>query len=143
MEAEARWGEVENLEGGVLSLVEGEEVEVVCEGRGGYPAPAFLWDSHPPPMGGDEGKRMGRSGEEEKSEGKEVAERSVELELFNPDQGAIPLNTTSKVRTRDGSECEFRGQEVIGSDRRGNSGCRCQMIWHPGPVSAGFGGFGR
>ena len=97
VEAEARWGEVENLEGGVLSLVEGEEVEVVCEGRGGYPAPAFLWDSHPPPMGGDEGKRMGRSGEEEKSEGKEVAERSVELELFNPDQGAIPLNTTSKV----------------------------------------------
>ena len=107
VEAEARWGEVENLEGGVLSLVEGEEVEVVCEGRGGYPAPAFLWDSHPPPMGGDEGKRMGRSGEEEKSEGKEVAERSVELELFNPDQGAIPLNTTTKVRTRDGSECEF------------------------------------
>ena len=50
---------------------------------------------------------MGRSGEEEKSEGKEVAERSVELELFNPDQGAIPLNTTSKVRTTDGSECEF------------------------------------
>ena len=97
VEAEARWGEVENLEGGVLSLVEGEEVEVVCEGRGGYPAPAFLWDSHPPPMGGDEGKRVGRSGEEEKSEGKEVAERSVELELFNPDQGAIPLNTTSKV----------------------------------------------
>ena len=93
VEAEGVWGAVDGLEGGFLSLVEGEEREVVCEGRQGYPAPSFLWDSHKPDI--SERKRRG------KSEVKEVAERSVELELFNgEEEEAIPLNTTSKVRHR-------------------------------------------
>ena len=104
VEAEAVWKPMEGLEGNVLSLVEGEEREVVCEGREGYPAPSFLWDSHKPDI--SEGRRRGgksEEGERDGSEVKEVAERSVELELFNGDeeeQEAIPLNTTSKVRQK-------------------------------------------
>ena len=105
VEAVGGWGAVEGLDGGVLSLVEGEEREVVCEGREGYPAPSFLWDSHKPDI--SEGRRRGgkseEKGERDGSEVKEVAERSVELELFNGDeeeQEAIPLNTTSKVRQK-------------------------------------------
>ena len=102
VEAVGGWGAVEGLEGGVLSLVEGEEREVVCEGREAYPAPSFLWDSHKPDI--SEGRRRGKSEEEGRdgSEVKEVAERSVELELFNGDEEeeAIPLNTTSKVRQK-------------------------------------------
>ena len=105
VEAVGVWGAVDGLEGGVLSLVEGEEREVVCEGREGYPAPSFLWDSHKPDI--SEGRRRGgkseEKGERDGSEVKEVAERSVELELFNGDeeeQEAIPLNTTSKVRQK-------------------------------------------
>ena len=102
VEAVGGWGAVEGLEGGVLSLVEGEEREVVCEGREAYPAPSFLWDSHKPDI--CEGRRRGKSeeGERDGSEVKEVAERSVELELFNGDEveEAIPLNSTSKVRQK-------------------------------------------
>ena len=103
VEAVGGWGAVEGLDGGVLSLVEGEEREVVCEGREGYPAPSFLWDSHKPDI--SEGRRRGgksEEGERDGSEVKEVAERSVELELFNGDEEeeAIPLNTTSKVRQK-------------------------------------------
>ena len=101
VEAVGGWGAVEGLEGGVLSLVEGEEREVVCEGREGYPAPSFLWDSHKPDI--SEGRRRGKSEEgRDGSEVKEVAERSVELELFNGDEEeeAIPLNATSKVRQK-------------------------------------------
>ena len=104
VEAVGGWGAVEGLDGGVLSLVEGEEREVVCEGREGYPAPSFLWDSHAPSIS----ERMGRSEEERdgsdgvrKREGKEVAERSVDLDLFNgEEEEAIPLNTTTKVREK-------------------------------------------
>ena len=99
VEAEAVWKPMEGLEGNVLSLVEGEEREVVCEGRQGYPAPSFLWDSHKPDI--SERKRRGKSEERDGSEVKEVAERSVELELFNgEEEEAIPLNTTSKVILR-------------------------------------------
>ena len=99
VEAVGVWGAMDGLEGGVLSLVEGEEREVVCEGRQGYPAPSFLWDSHKPDI--SERKRRGKSEERDGSEVKEVAERSVELELFNgEEEEAIPLNTTSKVRDR-------------------------------------------
>ena len=103
VEAVGGWGAVEGLEGGVLSLVEGEEREVVCEGREAYPAPSFLWDSHKPDI--SEGRRRGKSEEgRDGSEVKEVAERSVELELFNGDEEeeAIPLNATSKVRQKSG-----------------------------------------
>ena len=103
VEAVGGWGAVEGLDGGVLSLVEGEEREVVCEGREAYPAPSFLWDSHKPDI--SEGRRRGKSEEgRDGSEVKEVAERSVELELFNGDEEeeAIPLNTTSKVRQKSG-----------------------------------------
>ena len=104
VEAVGGWGAVEGLEGGVLSLVEGEEREVVCEGRQGYPAPSFLWDSHKPDLISEGRRRRGKGLSEEGerrdgSEVKEVAERSVELELFNgEEEEAIPLNTTSKVR---------------------------------------------
>ena len=108
VEAVGVWGAMDGLEGGVLSLVEGEEREVVCEGRQGYPAPSFLWDSHKP----DISERRERRGKSEEmgdgSEVKEVAERSVELELFNgEEEEAIPLNTTSKVR--DMEKWESRG----------------------------------
>ena len=100
VEAVGGWGAVEGLEGGVLSLVEGEEREVVCEGRQGYPAPSFLWDSHKPDLISEGRRRRGKGLSEGRGEVKEVAERSVELELFNAgeEEEAIPLNTTSKVR---------------------------------------------
>ena len=102
VEAEAVWKPMEGLEGNVLSLVEGEEREVVCEGREGYPAPSFLWDSHAPSISErrSEEERDGSDGVR-KREGKEVAERSVDLDLFNgEEEEAIPLNTTTKVREK-------------------------------------------
>ena len=102
VEAVGGWGAVEGLDGGVLSLVEGEEREVVCEGREGYPAPSFLWDSHAPSISErrSEEERDGSDGVR-KREGKEVAERSVDLDLFNgEEEEAIPLNTTTKVREK-------------------------------------------
>ena len=100
VEAVGGWGAVEGLEGGVLSLVEGEEREVVCEGREAYPAPSFLWDSHKPDLISEGGRRSEKE-RRDGSEVKEVAERSVELELFNAgdlEEEAIPLNNTSKVK---------------------------------------------
>ena len=80
------------LRGAVLSLVEGEQRELLCEGRGGYPAPSFMWGAASPWEGGKEGSREGRW-----RRGKSMAERSVELELYQEEGGDIPTNTTTKV----------------------------------------------
>ena len=40
------------LRGAVLSLVDGEQRELLCEGRGGYPAPSFMWGAASPWQGG-------------------------------------------------------------------------------------------
>ena len=73
---------------------------MVCEGREAYPAPSFLWDSHKPDLISEGGRRSEKE-RRDGSEVKEVAERSVELELFNAgdlEEEAIPLNNTSKVK---------------------------------------------
>jgi len=143
VEAEAVWRPMEGLEGNVLSLVEGEEREVVCEGREGYPAPSFLWDSHAPSIS----ERMGRSEEERdgsdgvrKREGKEVAERSVDLDLFNgEEEEAIPLNTTTKVTLLQSGGHLYHGQQglrYVGrlQDHGTNLTCTVVQLDHLGTV---------
>ena len=76
------------LGGAVLSLVEGEQRELLCEGRGGYPAASFMWGAASPWEGGREGRWR---------RGKSMAERSVELELYQEEGGDILTNTTTKV----------------------------------------------
>jgi len=138
VEAVGVWGAVEGLEGGVLSLVEGEEREVVCEGRQGYPAPSFLWDSHKPDI--SERERRGKSEERDGSEVKEVAERSVELELFNgEEEEAIPLNTTSKVTLLQSGGHLYHGQQSLRyvgrlQDHGTNLTCTVVQLDHLGTV---------
>jgi len=138
VEAVGVWGAVDGLEGGVLSLVEGEEREVVCEGRQGYPAPSFLWDSHKPDI--SERERRGKSEERDGSEVKEVAERSVELELFNgEEEEAIPLNTTSKVTLLQSGGHLYHGQQSLRyvgrlQDHGTNLTCTVVQLDHLGTV---------
>ena len=86
------------LKGAVLSLVEGEQRELLCEGRRGYPAPSFMWGAASPWEGGREGRWR---------RGKSLAERSVELELYQEEGGDILTNTTTKV-SKDISLGQFR-----------------------------------
>ena len=97
VEASVSWGDMVGLEDGVLSLVEGEEREVVCEARGAYPAPTFSWTSEGPLMKGSEGDGIGSEGAKRNSRSGMMAERSVGQQLPEEQEGAVPLNRTTKV----------------------------------------------
>jgi len=141
VEAVGGWGAVDGLEGGVLSLVEGEEREVVCEGREAYPAPSFLWDSHKPDLISEGGRRSEKE-RRDGSEVKEVAERSVELELFNAgdlEEEAIPLNNTSKVTLLQSGGHLYHGQQSLRyvarlQDHGTNLTCTVVQLDHLGTV---------
>ena len=96
MEASVSWGDMVGLEDGVLSLVEGEEREVVCEARGGYPAPTFSWASNHP-MKRSEGEKKGSEMSNRKSRSGMMAERSVEVHYQEGQEGAVSTNRTTKV----------------------------------------------
>jgi len=72
-------------------------------------------------------------------DGVEDGERSVELELFNPDQGAIPLNTTSKVTLMQSGGHLYHGQQSLRytgrlGDHLTNLSCTVVQLDHVGSV---------